>query len=168
MVDGMIQRFDRATGRLLTTSFADLAYDLSPFLPSNEDGGRSTRELSTLELLTPTPALAEETGQEEAVLYAEGHGRIAEALFAPVAALIALGTMLLGQFSRFGVWRQTIAAVVLAILVKGVESTASQAVDRDPPLWPLAYLSAATGFAAAAALLWIAARPRRVRREVRP
>jgi lipopolysaccharide export system permease protein len=168
MIDGMIQRLDHETGRLLATSFADLAYDLSPFLPSGEDGGRSSRELSTPELLNPTPALAEETGKEEGILHAEGQERIAEALFAPAAALIALGTMLLGQFSRFGVWRQTVAAVVLVILVKGVESVAAQAVDNDPTLWPLAYLSAAVGLTLAAVLLWLAGRPRRVRREVRP
>jgi lipopolysaccharide export system permease protein len=117
MIDGMIQQLDRATGRLLATSFADLAYDLGPFLPSGDEGGRSSREVPTWELLRAGPVLAEETGKEEGVLFAEAQERIAEALFAPAAALIALGTMLLGQFSRFGVWRQTIAAVVLVILV---------------------------------------------------
>jgi lipopolysaccharide export system permease protein len=165
MVDGMIQRLDRGTGRLLATSFADLAYDLSGFLPSASDGGRSSRELPTWELLRPTPALAQETGKGAGTLFAEGQERIAEALFAPVAALIALGSMLLGQFSRFGVWRQTIAAIVLAILVKGVDSVAAQSVHDDPTLWPLTYLSAAVGLGIAALLLWLAGRPRRVRRE---
>ncbi|EYD74466.1 putative permease [Rubellimicrobium mesophilum DSM 19309] len=91
MVDGMIQRLDRETGRLLATSFADLAYDLSPFLPTAGDGGRSSREVPTWELLMPTPALAEETGKAEGILFAEGQERVAEALFAPAAALIALG-----------------------------------------------------------------------------
>ncbi|HVG48362.1 MAG TPA: LPS export ABC transporter permease LptF, partial [Rubellimicrobium sp.] len=98
-------------------------------------------------------------------LFAEGQERIAEALFAPVAALIALGSLHLGQFSRFGVWRQTIASIVLVILVKGVDSVAAQSVHDDAALWPLTYLSAVVGLGVAALLLWLAGRPRRVRRE---
>jgi lipopolysaccharide export system permease protein len=162
MVDGMIQRLDRATGRLLATSFVDLAYDLSPLMPSGGDEGRSSRELPTWELLRPSPALAAETGKAEGVLFAEGQERVAESLFAPAAALIALGSLLLGQFSRFGVWRQTLAAIVLLILVKGVESVAAQEVHDDASLWPLTYLSPAVGLAIAALLLWWAGRPRRV------
>lgn len=165
MIDGMIQRLDRATGRLLSTSFGDLAYDLSPFMPSAEDGGRSSREVPTWKLLRPTPALAAETGKKAGMLFVEGQERIAEALFAPAAALIALGALLLGQFSRFGVWRQTIAAIVLVILVKGVESVALQTVHDDVSLWPLVYLSPSVGMALGALLLWMAGRPRRVRRE---
>jgi lipopolysaccharide export system permease protein len=164
MVDGMIQRFDREGGRLLATSFADLAYDLSAFLPSASDGGRSSRELPTWELLRPTRALVEETGKGQGTLFAEGQARIAEALFAPVAALIALGSLLLGQFSRFGVWRQTVASIVLVILVKGVDSVAAQSLHDNPALWPLPYLSPVVGLGVAVLLLWLAGRPRCVRR----
>jgi lipopolysaccharide export system permease protein len=163
MIDGMIQRLERPGERLLATSFADLAFDLGPLMPAASEGRRSSRELSTWELLNPTPELALETGKAEGLLYAEGHDRFAEALLAPVAALIALGALLQGQFSRFGVWRQVIVAVLLVILVKGVESGAVQAVRDDPVLWPLTYFPSLTGFAIAAFLLWRAARPRRVR-----
>ncbi|EYD74465.1 hypothetical protein Rumeso_04002 [Rubellimicrobium mesophilum DSM 19309] len=54
------------------------------------------------------------------------------------------------------------------ILVKGVESVASQAVHDDPMLWPLAYLSPAVGLAVGSLLVGLAARPRRVRREAVP
>jgi lipopolysaccharide export system permease protein len=162
MIDGMIQQLERPGGRLLATSFADLAFDLGPLMPAATEGRRSSRELSTWELLNPTPELALETGKAEPLLYAEGHDRFAEALLAPVAALIALGALLQGQFSRFGVWRQVIVAVLLVIAVKGVESGAVQAVRDDPALWPLTYLPSLTGFAMGAFLLWRAARPRRV------
>jgi lipopolysaccharide export system permease protein len=164
MIDGIIQRLDHGANRLLTTSFSDLAFDLGPLMPRASDGRRSSRELSTWDLLHPTQALALETGKEEGVLFAEAHERFAEALLAPVAALIALGALLLGQFSRFGVWRQVILAIVLVIFVKGMESGSVQAVRDDPRLWALAYLPAGLGFGISALLLWMAARPRRAQR----
>ncbi len=165
MVDGTIQRLEQQGGRLLTTTFADLAYDLGPLMPVAGDGSRSSREVSTGELLRPTPALLEETGKKEAQLLAEGHERIEEALIGLVAALLGLGALLQGQFSRFGVWRQVIVAVVLVILVKGVESVTSQAARADPSRWPLVYLPIVLGLGTAAGLLALAARPRRVPRE---
>lgn len=166
MVDGMIQRLDEERGRLLSTGFTDLSYDLSPLLPSATQARRNSRELSTLELLRPTEALTLETGKTGPQLFVEAQDRIAEGLLAPVAALIGLGSLLLGQFSRFGVWRQVILAVVLVIVIKGIESASLQAVRDDPALWPLSYLSATLGFGVAALLLWLAARPRCVARAV--
>ncbi|TNC52762.1 LPS export ABC transporter permease LptF [Rubellimicrobium rubrum] len=166
MVDGMIQRLDEDRGRLLSTGFTDLSYDLSPLLPSATQARRNSRELSTLELLRPSEALTLETGKTGPQLFAEAQDRIAEGLLAPVAALIGLGSLLLGQFSRFGVWRQVVLAVVLVIVIKGIESASLQAVRDEPTLWPLSYLPAVLGFTAAAALLWLAARPRCVARAV--
>lgn len=165
MIDGMVQRLSREDGRLLTTRFADLTYDLSPLLRVKGEDRRSPDELSTWELLNPTQELAEETGEEQALLRVEGHDRLAEGLLAPVAALIGLGALLIGQFSRFGVWRQVLLAIVLVIVVRGVEQAAMPAVWDDPSLWPLIYVPASFGFGLGALLLWLAARPRRVRRE---
>ena len=166
MIDGMVQRLSEGDGRLLATSFADLAYDLGPLMPEGGHAARTSRELSTRELLRATPALAQETGKDEAELFAEAHDRLAEGFLAPVAALIGLGALLLGGFSRFGVWRQVIFAIVLVVVVNGVEQASLQAVRDDPSLWPLTYLPAAVGFGIAALLLWLSARPRRVGREV--
>ncbi len=165
MVDGMIQRLFRDGTRLLTTTFSDLAYDLGPFMPEASRGTRSSRERSTLELLRDGPRVARETGKSEAQIFAEAHDRFAETLLAPAATLMGLGCLLLGQFSRFGVWRQVILAILLVIGVNGIQSASVQAVRRDPTLWPVSYLPALTGFALAALLLALSARPRRIGRE---
>ncbi len=162
--DGMVQQVGSEDGRLVATGFSELTYDLAPLLPRAEGGPRSVRELPTAELLRPTEALATETGRSGAQLFAEAQDRIADALVAPGAALIALGALLLGQFSRFGVWRQVILAAVLVILVKGVEGPAGSLVRDDPGLWPLAYLPAGLGFLLGGALLGLAAQPRWRRR----
>jgi lipopolysaccharide export system permease protein len=162
LIDGMVQRLSRGDGRLAVTAFADLAYDLGPLMPAPDTGRRGRRELTTPELLAPTPALAQETGETEARLLAEGHDRLAEALIGPVAALVALGVLLMGRFSRFGVWRQVLLAVVIVILLRALDQVAVQSVQREPSRWPLSSLSAAVGGAVAAALLGLSARPRRL------
>jgi lipopolysaccharide export system permease protein len=166
MIDGMIQQISRGDGRLLATSFSDLAYDLQPLMDVGGSDRRRPDELSTWELLRPTPDVVEETGRAAEELRIEGHDRLAEALLGPMGALIGLGALLLGQFSRFGVWRQVIVAIVLVIATRAVEQVSMQAVRDDPALWPLIYLPAAFGLSLGALLLWLAARPRRVRRDM--
>lgn len=160
MIDGLIQRLDRLTGRLLVTSFADLAYDLGPLMGGGGDGRREARELGTADLLMPTEALEAETGRTRGELIAQAHDRLAEPLLAPVAALIALAALLAGGFNRTGGWRRVAVAVGLAIAVKGVEGACVAQVERMPALWPLSYLPAALGFAAAGIMLRLAAAPR--------
>ncbi|TNC73493.1 LPS export ABC transporter permease LptF [Rubellimicrobium roseum] len=164
MVDGMIQQLGAEGTQLLTTTFTDLAYDLGPLLQVDSGDRRGTRERSTWELLTDRARVAEETGSSPSEILAEAQDRVAEALLAPAAALIALGSLLLGQFSRFGVWRQVIGAIVLVILVKGIESGAVQAVRSEPTLWPLLYVPSLAGGAIGLALLALAGRSRCVRR----
>nr|WP_245218666.1 LPS export ABC transporter permease LptF [Rubellimicrobium aerolatum] len=162
MVDGMVQRLFAEGQRLVATSFSDLAYDLGPLMPEASDGNRSSRESSTWALLRATPEAAAAMGRTRAQLWSEVQDRVAEALLAPVAALLALGCLLQGEFSRFGVWRQVLGAILLVIGVKGVEAAVVPLVREDPARWPLTYLPALAGLLAAAALLWWAARPRRV------
>lgn len=159
MLDGMIQTFRPDTGRLVTTSFADLAYDIGGLMPDIGDTRRSSRELTTLELLFPNAELAAETRKSEVLLFSEGHGRFAEAGLGTVAALLGFATLLIGGFSRFGVWRQVVAAIFLVIFVKGVETVATGMLSDDPTLWPLIYLPIVTGLAIVWFLLFWASRP---------
>lgn len=160
MVEGMAQTLRMADRRLGTTAFAELAYDVGALMPATAEGRRTSRELSTADLLFPTEAIAAETGRSFGELVAEGHDRTAQALLAVVGALLGFAPLVVGGFSRFGLWRQIGAAVLLVILVKLIEAGAMTAVRSEPALWPLIYLPAASGLAMALALLAIAARPR--------
>lgn len=169
MIDGMAQALMRDSQRLITTSFEDLAYDIGSLIQLPDRTRRSSRELSTLELLSPTPALMEETGRSAGQLVAEGHNRFAQAILGFVGPLIGFATLLLGGFSRFGVWRQVLAAIALVIVVKMIESVTTNAVRVNPQNWPLIYLPGLSGVTMAAAILFSTTRPalfRRRRREV--
>ncbi len=159
MFDGLAQTLQSDGQRLFTTSFADFAYDIGTLITPARPKGPRVEELGTLALLFPTQADLEATRRGAGVLVQEGHGRISQALLCIVAAQIGFATLLLGGFSRFGVWRQIIFAVTLLIVVKLIESAVTEPVRNDASLWPLVYLPAATGFALSAVMLWIAARP---------
>ena len=98
------------------------------------------------------------------MLRARAHLRIAEALLAPAATLIAVACLLLGQFSRLGAWPQVGLAILLAIAVKLFESSMDGTVKGAPGLWLLAYAPATAGMAVAAGLLGLSARGARSRR----
>jgi lipopolysaccharide export system permease protein len=96
------------------------------------------------------------------------HARFQQPLLCIVAALIGFSTLLLGNFSRFGVWRQIVAALVLLVIVKMIEGVVAAPVRADPAFWPLIYLPTIVGLAISAALLAIVARPRRKPLRARP
>lgn len=71
--------------------------------------------------------------------------------------------LLLGNFSRFGVWRQVIWAVLALILVQFLATAAENQVARDATRWPLIWVSPLVGAGICTMVLWLAARPRRLR-----
>nr|WP_245398645.1 LPS export ABC transporter permease LptF [Oceaniglobus trochenteri] len=164
MFQGMVQNLDLETDRLATTRFAEFAFDVSALVDLPTTGPRGTRELSTAELLSPTAALAEETGQSMNVLRYEGHGRITEALLGLVTPVVGFAVLLLGGFSRFGVWKQIVGAIVCLIAIQLADNAVTDAA-RSRGLWPMAYLPALFGLALAAVFLWLAAHPRAFRRK---
>jgi len=159
MFDGMAQTLNNNDGRLFTTSFSDFSYDIGALIKLSPQDKRSAAELTTFELLSPTPALMEETGQTRAVLLKLGHDRFAQPLLAIVTALIGFSVLLVGSFSRFGVTRQIIAATVLLVLLKALDSTLAGYTIQNDQLWPLVYVPVVVGLSLSAGILWLSGRP---------
>ena len=164
MIDGMGQTLSRSTGRLSVTHFADFTQDLSGMVGDGLRDRRTVEELSTPDLLRAPPALLAETGASQAAFLSEAHARFAQPFLALASALIGFSALLLGAFSRFGLWRQILVAVVLLILVQLVANAATGASLRNPDLWPLVYGAPLAGIAMGVAMLALAQRPRRLRR----
>ncbi|WP_333683114.1 LPS export ABC transporter permease LptF [Pontibaca methylaminivorans] len=169
MVNGMAQLQDNHEHTLSTTRFSDFSYDISALLPSREPGARSLREVPTIELLTRGSDIARDEGFNPGKLAEELHLRFARALICVAVALIGFSTLMLGGFSRFGVWRQALLAFVLVILLEVLRGLVSGPVLADARLWPLVYLPTLAGLAVAALFLQIASRPPalRLRRQAR-
>ena len=165
MVNGVIQSLLQtdAAPRLSVTRFANMTYDLGGLMGASSTRGRDLRDYSTAALLTPDQALLDATGATPERARLEAHSRIAQPLLSPVAAMLGFATLLVGGFSRFGVWRQVVWAVVALIAVQFLATAAESQVARDAARWPLIYVSPLVGALISLFLLWLAAKPRRMR-----
>lgn len=165
LLNGLSQnmRIEDDQRRLSVTRFEELSYDIGALIGGRGRKGRDLRDYGTPRLLNPDPALLQATGASPADARREAHERIAQPLLSPIAAMIGFATLLIGGYSRFGVWKQVFWAILGLIAVQFLANAASNQVGRDPSLWPLLYLPAAVGAALCVGLLWLAARPRRLR-----
>jgi lipopolysaccharide export system permease protein len=137
--------------------------DLSGILGASGRGRLSVNELSTVRLLWPAEADMQATGESRAVLLEEGHGRLALALMALAAPLLGFSALMLGGYSRFGLWPQMMLALGLLIGMQMTSTAASGVAMGDDRAWPLVYVAPLLGLAVSGALLWQAQRPRRRR-----
>lgn len=163
MIDGMIQSY-RPSGqgaRLAITRFDNMAYDLSGLLGKSQRKGRDLRDYSTMRLLSPDQALLDATGADRLRARLEAHERIAQPLLSPISAMLGFATLLIGGFSRFGVWRQIALAVAVLIFIQLLSNWAINKAGEDPEKLLLVYLPAFVGSVICILLLWLAAKPRR-------
>ncbi|MDD9921544.1 MAG: LPS export ABC transporter permease LptF [Boseongicola sp.] len=159
MFDGMAQLLDQSDRRLSLTRFDDFAFDLTGLVELSDVGRILPQELSTPALLRASPATQALTGASQATLVSEAHERFGNALNSLIAPMIGFATLLLGGFSRFGIWRQIVGAIGLLIVVQMLTRLGQDAVQSDATLWPLAYIGSLAGAVLTVALLILASRP---------
>lgn len=167
MLSGLSQILRRDGNRLFTTHFDDFSYDISALVDQSSVRLNHISFAPTGELLFTPQAAAARTGTTHAQVMYELHGRFNQALLCIVAALVGFASLLVGSFSRFGVWRQIVAAFTLLVGIKMIEGVVSGPVLADAALWPLLYLPSVAGSAAVLALLWLATNPGLLRRRRR-
>jgi lipopolysaccharide export system permease protein len=161
MFDGLAQTLDLDTGRLATISFSDFTYDVGALMDGNRQRRVDVRELPTLTLLRADAQSAEDLGVPLAHMVFEGHDRVAQSLFAIFVPLIGAASLMLGSFSRFGVWRQILIAVLLVLPMQIVRNAGEAAVRADADAWAMAYLQPALAAAVALCMTALAMRRRR-------
>jgi len=164
MLDGMAQILAADGIRLSTTSFTDVAYDISGFVGALQTDTLDPDTVGTLDLLRASPALIAETGFTRAELLFEAHNRFSQALTAIVTALVGFAMLLIGNFSRFGRTKQILAALAALAVLKTLENAFTDMALQDAALWPMTYAGSVLGIAVAWAILWLAARPALFRR----
>lgn len=163
MFDGMAQVLDLNDARLSVTHFADFTYDLGGLFNNTVRQRSDLREWGTGSLMFDAPDVIAQSGRTQTDITTELQERLALPLLSPVSAMLGFAALMLGGFSRFGVWKQSALAIAALILVQLLVNTSADAVRRMPSAWLLHYLPAAVGAAIALTMLWWAARPRRIR-----
>jgi lipopolysaccharide export system permease protein len=168
MVDGLTQTLNLETSRLLTTRFEDFVYNASALMNDDPVRKTSVNGLSTMALLRPSAETIADTNQTGDQLKLRGHDRIAQAALGFVAGLVGFSALVVGGFSRFGLWRNIIFAVGLVILLKLLEGTGTSIATTNAALWPFVYLAGIGGVVISGMLLHIATRPYFFKRRPKP
>ncbi len=159
MVDGLAQNVQTDGNRLFNTHFNDFSYDISSLVTSDAVGVESVTYAGTGELMRNPAGVAERTGATLPMTLYELNGRFSNALLCIFAASVGFATLLLGNYSRFGVWWQVLLAFGLLVLLKLIESSVSGIVLLNAMAWPLMYLPALAGALMTALLLVISSYP---------
>ena len=159
MVDGLAQRLEQDGQLLATAKFADFSFDISSLVRSEAIETLNIRNTTTPALLANRDSIIAQSDSSAGELAEELHSRIAGPLFCIIAALVGFSTLLIGGFSRFGVWREIVLSFGLLILLDGTRGTLAGQVTDNAALWPVLYLPTIVGAIIIAAMLWHASNP---------
>ena len=166
MVDGLAQRLDTENKQLSTAKFQDFSFNITSLVNSDVTKPTSILHMKSHEFFADWDLISEDTGATKGQIAEELHVRFAQALFCVIAAMIGFSTLLLGGFSRLGVWREIIVAFVLLIFIDGLRNTVAAPVLQDADMWPMIYLPSALGACIVVGMLTHASAPRWWRRRV--
>jgi lipopolysaccharide export system permease protein len=153
MFDGLVQALDRDTLLLSKVQFDELVFDIASLTGSNGPQAYRMNDYSTLQALRPTPEMTEATGASAEEFIQLAHQRIEQPLQSLIYPLIGMATLMLGSFSRFGVVRQVIGAVVLVVALSTLSVPIRNAVRLDISLWPMIYVPTVLGLGLTALML---------------
>jgi len=159
MVNGLAQRLERDDLRLSTARFTDFSFDITSLMNNDTAADIKLSNLTTHAMLSDWASISTQPTVTAGAIAEELHTRIAQPLFCLIAAMIGFSALLIGGYSRFGVWREIIFAFGLLILLDATRGSLSTEVLSNAALWPVLYLPTAIGAVIALAMLFHAARP---------
>jgi lipopolysaccharide export system permease protein len=158
MSDGTIQRRSRPDGGISVIEFSSYAFDLTTFASRSETPAYRPTEQSTAYLLDPNPE--DPVYQKQPELFAaELTGRLANPLYAFVAALVPLIFLVQAESTRRRRATALIAGVAGVVILRAAGALIS-AASGSPPLAILAYALPIGVSVAACALILTGIRPR--------
>lgn len=159
MLDGLAQRMLDDGKRLSTAKFEDFSFDISSLVRRDTAPELRVQNVDSFTLILRMQETAALSGASKAEITEELHSRFARPVFAMVTALLGFAALLVGGYSRFGVWRETVLAFGLLVVVDGLRGPVAAMVLKDAGLWPLIYLPTGIGLCIICFLLWTAAHP---------
>lgn len=159
MVKGLVQRLEREDLRLSTANFTDFSFDITSLMNTDQVTELKVSNLTTWAMLTEWQTLTARPTITTGAMAEELHTRIAQPLFCIIAAMIGFSTLLIGGYSRFGVWREIIFAFGLLILLDATRGSLSAHVISNAAWWPALYLPSFIGAILSLVMLFCAANP---------
>ncbi|WP_138464967.1 LPS export ABC transporter permease LptF [Poseidonocella sp. HB161398] len=155
MMDGMAQTLDLQTDQLSITRFSDFTFSIGGLIATPTERRLDPRQVSTPALLAASQELQDSTRRDTAWLRREAHMRFAESTLTPALCVMGFSALLLGTFSRFGLWRQIAFSILLVVLVKLFDNAAADMAKSAPSAWPVIYAPSLLAAAISVLLLWL-------------
>jgi lipopolysaccharide export system permease protein len=163
MLDGTSQRLELDdTRRLSVTRFADATYDLGAIVQSETAAAPVPRDLTSFALFATDKGLDWTNAGTADAVTREINARLSQPFLSLASALLGFSALLIGAFSRFGLWRQILGAVLGLIVVQLLSTTTTSLTMQNADMWPTLYLGPLCGGLMSVFLLWQSQRPRRV------
>ena len=163
MLGGLAQNLNTADNRLFTTRSSEFSYDITYLLEDEAINLNQVEHANTLDMLWDPQAIADWSGASLAKVKHETHDRFAQAFLCITVAFIGFSCLLVGTYSRFGVWRQIAMAIFLVVVVKLMEGYANGMALSHSTAWPLLYVPAIAGVMLAVLQMHFASHPASLR-----
>ena len=164
MVQGMALRFDAQSNKLSTTVFEDFSYDISALAAGRDTLAHNIRGVPTIDLVRSSnrARIIREDGYSSGQVAEELHERLAWIFICIATPLVGYATLMLGGFSRFGLWPQVLGAFAILLVLEALRGFATPIVVDRPQMWWLLYLPSLAGLALSMLFLRMAGRPLRL------
>jgi lipopolysaccharide export system permease protein len=160
---GSREEIDRKTGRLDVLTFDEDTIDLATASKNGDQQFRDVNEMSLYELLHPDATQVPE--RDFGKLAVEAHHRLTQPITALAFALVALASILTGDFRRHGNLARPAAAVGILVGLLAAALAASSLATRNMALIPLIWIEAALPGLVACWMLFV---PTRAEQRWRP
>ncbi|MEY4697970.1 MAG: export transporter permease LptF [Pseudomonadota bacterium] len=163
MFDGIVQRLTGTERQMSVTRFSDFTYDLAELFDIGAPRPVTLTALTSWQLMTMSRSQIQDLGYGRASVNEELANRVSQPLLSLTTALVGFSALLIGAFSRFGLWRQIGLAVLILIFLQLLNTTGSSLALANPRALPAQFMAPAVGLGIAALLLWQSQRPRHLR-----
>jgi len=138
--NGSREEIDRKTGRLDVLTFDEDTIDLATANKGDNQQMRDVNEMTMHELLNPDASIPE---RDYGKLAVEAHHRLTQPITALAFALVALASVLTGDFRRHGNLARPATAVGVLVGLLAAALAASSLATRNMALIPLIWVEAA-------------------------
>ena len=158
MLDGMAIRHDARDNTLSTGLFEDFSFNVSGFANSDQEIRRNIRAVSTWQLIVYADQLRTK-GYSQGAIVEELHERFSWMAICLAVAMVGFSVLMMGGFSRFGLWPQVVVAFVILIALEGLRGSVGAVVLQNPSIWWALYMPSVLGIGLSLVFLRFAGRP---------
>lgn len=140
MFDGLIQTFDKKAQLLSKIQFDEFVFDIGTLTGTKDTLLRKLSEYSTFAALFPTEEMLVDSGLTVTEFRIAAHKRIEQPLQSLVYPMIGMAVLMLGSFSRFGVFRQVLAAIGVVVALSILSVPMRDMMRQNLSFWWMIYV----------------------------